>query len=118
MNLDIESPEFEVSRANHVGPALRQARIERDTALAPRAVAVAVWEEAGRRLGTELPRVWIDVLAGRAGEIYAHNARFRRLLRRKGDAGRDWLWAFMRHWMLALVLRSRTGAMRNSNSGS
>jgi hypothetical protein len=35
--------------------------------------------------------------------VYEHNASFRRLLRRPGNAGRDWLWAFTRHWLYSLL---------------
>jgi hypothetical protein len=37
--------------------------------------------------------------------IYEHNARFRALLR--GSAGREWLRAFTRHWLFAMLLSRR-----------
>jgi hypothetical protein len=81
--------------------------IESDTPIVPRAVAEAVWEEAAVWLDEPLPRRWRSELIARANTVYARNARFRRTLRRDGDAGRDWLWAFMRHWLTALIRRHR-----------
>jgi hypothetical protein len=46
-------------------------------------------------------------LAERANVIYQHNARFRQLLRQPGNAGRDWLWAFARHWLCGLLSARR-----------
>ena len=82
-------------------------RIEHDTPLVPQAVAVAVWEEASLWLGEPLPRRWIAQLTARANTAYGGNDRFRRLLRRHGNAGRDWLWAFTRHWLAALIRKHR-----------
>jgi hypothetical protein len=66
-----------------------------------------VCEEASLRLGEPLPRAWVWELAQRANVLYQHNAKFRRLLRKHGDAGRDWLLAFMRHWLYALLASRR-----------
>ena len=70
--------------------------IEVETPIVPYAVAVAVWEEASGWLGAELPLSWIGQLTEGANNVYANNSRFRSLLQRDGDAGRDWLWAFTR----------------------
>lgn len=78
-------------------------RIELDTPLVPRAVAEAVCEEAGVWLGQPLPRRWIRELTARANTIYAHNPRFRRKVRGPGTSGRDYLWAFARHWLAGLM---------------
>jgi hypothetical protein len=83
------------------------ARIEHETPLVPRAVAAAVWEEVGAWLGEELPRAWLVRLTERAEAAYASNARMRRRLRSPGSAGRDWLWAFTRHWLAALIWKHR-----------
>lgn len=83
------------------------ARIEHDTPIVAHAVASGVWEEAGVWLGEELPRAWRVRLVERAEALYASNARVRRKLRGPGDAGRDWLWTFMRHWLAALIWRQR-----------
>jgi len=81
--------------------------IELDTPLVPRAVAEAVWEEASVWLGAPLPRRWIAELAARADTVYSANHRFRGLLRRRDNAGRDWLWAFARHWLAASLRKHR-----------
>ena len=50
-----------------------------------------------------VPRAWRRRLAIRADRVYRRNAHFRDLMGRSGDAGRDWLWAFTRHWLAALL---------------
>jgi hypothetical protein len=82
-----------------------RARIENDTPIVP--IAIAVWEEASLWLDAGLPRSWIAELAERGNVIYAHNPRFRQLIRRPGNASRDWLWAFTRHWLSALLASRR-----------
>jgi hypothetical protein len=81
--------------------------IESDTPIVPRAIAEAVWEEACVWLDERLPRRWLRQLIARANTVYARNPRFRRTLRAGGNSGRDWLWAFMRHWLGALIWRHR-----------
>jgi hypothetical protein len=83
--------------------------IENDTLLVPRAVAEGVLEEVVAYLQTELPANWKGQLTTRANVIYQRNARFRALIRRDGEAGRDWLWAFMRHWLAALIRQHSPG---------
>jgi hypothetical protein len=78
-------------------------RIQNDTPIVPRAVADAVWREASVYLKAELPQAWVRRITIRANLVYQRNARFRALLRKNGDAGRDWLWAFTRHWLAALL---------------
>jgi hypothetical protein len=51
------------------------------------------------------PTWWIEELTHRANIIYTHSARFRRNVRGHGNAGRDYLWMFMRHWLAALIQR-------------
>ena len=85
----------------------RARRIVQDTPIVPRAVAEAVWEEASVYLQTELPRAWMGRLAVRADRVYRRNTHFRDLMCRSGDAGRDWLWAFTRHWLAALIRKHR-----------
>jgi len=88
------------SKGKYLNPRLR---IELDTPLVPQAAAQAVLEEASGWLGEELPRAWIGVLTEMANSVYAHNTQFRRIIRRSGEAGRDGLWTFMRHWMAGLL---------------
>ena len=81
----------------------RMPRIESDTPIVPRAVMEAVCEEAGVWLGQPLPRRWIRELTAHANTVYAHNSRFRRNVRAKGNLGRDYLWTFTRHWLAGLM---------------
>jgi hypothetical protein len=90
------------------GPPWRpRARIEDDTPIVPRAAAERICEGASLWLGEALPRKWMLELAERANLVYQHNARFRRLLRRRGDIGRDLLSAFIRHWLYGLLASRR-----------
>jgi len=82
-------------------------RIESDTPIVPRAVMEAVCEEAGVWLGQPLPRRWVRELTAYANTVYAHNPRFRRKVRAPGNRGRDYLWAFTRHWLAGLMWERR-----------
>jgi len=82
-------------------------RIESDTPIVPRAVMEAVCEEAGVWLGQPLPRRWVRELTAYANTVYAHNPRFRRKVRALGNGGRDYLWAFVRHWLAGLMWERR-----------
>ena len=75
-------------------------RIEDDTPIVPRAAAELVCEEASLWLGEPFPRAWVAELAEHANAVYQHNARFRRLL---GKRGNILLVAFMRHWLCGLL---------------
>lgn len=103
--IDLDFPAATPACARTGRARKRRPHIKTDTPIIPGAVAVAVWEEACVWLEVELPRSWIVILAVRANEIYAHNPRFRQLLRRSGTAGRDWLWSFTRHWLAAMISR-------------
>jgi len=103
LNADVEREE----RGAWTVKGLPRKRIDADTPIVPSAVAVAVWEEASSWLGAELPLSWIGQLTERANNIYANNSRFRSLLRHDGNAGRDWLWAFTRHWLAGLLWKYR-----------
>jgi len=87
-------------------------RIDQETPIVPRAIAEGVCEEACVWLRQPLPRTWAKSLVTHANEAYAHNARFRRRVRNPANAGRDWLWAFMRHWLAALIRRNRPDLYR------
>ncbi len=88
-------------------PRLWRTRIEDDTPIVPRAVAMGVCEEASLWFGEPFPRQWEAELAERANVIYQYNARFHRLMRSRGNRGRDALWAFTRHWLCALLASRR-----------
>ncbi|HAB19046.1 MAG TPA: hypothetical protein PLX89_02350 [Verrucomicrobiota bacterium] len=82
-------------------------RIECETPLLPEVIAEGVWGEACELLRSRLPVSWIQRLADRAETLYVRNARFRRRLQEPGNRGRDWLWAFTRHWLAALIHEHR-----------
>lgn len=82
-------------------------RIEKETPVVPSVIAKSVVHEASFWLGEMLPPEWITDLAVRAEVIYAQNPRFRQLLRARGNSGRDWLWAFTRHWLSGLLVEHR-----------
>src|SRR6266496_3671367 len=42
-----------------------------------------------------------------ANTVYAHNPSFRRKVRGQGTTGRDYLWAFVRHWLSGLMWERR-----------
>lgn len=90
-------------------PATQRTRpqIESDTPIVPRAIMEAICEEAAVWLGQPLPRRWIRELTAHANTVYAHNARFRQSVRARGDKGRDYLWAFVRHWLAGLLWERR-----------
>ena len=83
------------------------ASIQQQTPLVPAAVARGVYSEVSVWLGAELPASWAELLTEKAELVSAHDPRFLRLLRQRGDRGRDWLWAFMRHWLAALLKQHR-----------
>lgn len=80
-------------------------RIELDTPILPGFMAEGVCEEVAAwfQSPVPLPRHWAVELAGYANTIYAHNERFRRRIRGGGNRGRDYLQAFMRHWLAAML---------------
>ncbi len=114
---DVVPPDFDyalepIGTAKSIPPSRRrirepQPRIERETPLVPAAVAAAVCEEASVWLDEPLPRWWRRVLVVRVNAIYARNPQFRRKIRGRDTLGRDWLWAFTRHWLAALMLKHR-----------
>ena len=40
-------------------------------------------------------------LSAKANQIYRHNERFRKQIKARGNAGRDQLYVWMRHWLAA-----------------
>ena len=75
--------------------------------LLPQVVASVVIAEAASFSGGELPDAThlIEYLVNYAAEVTAANARFRRIL--KSTSGRDFLYAFMRHWLAAELRRTQ-----------
>ena len=79
--------------------------IEKKTDLRPEIMAWVVWSDTAAWLGVKLPESMIQDLVTWAETLFALNPRFRRLIQRKGDSGRDWLRALMRHWLCDLIGR-------------
>ncbi len=75
--------------------------LERDTQLMPWLIADTVCGEVARFLGVEIPARYSDRLDAKAERCYARHDHFRKLMRGRGNAPRDWLYAFMRHWLAA-----------------
>jgi hypothetical protein len=85
----------------------RNPQIVTRTKLVPLAAAREVLDEAARWLGVSLPSRYAVRLAAQAHIVYANSPSFRRALARPGDAGRDRVYAFMRHWLAARMLRDQ-----------
>lgn len=81
----------------------RPCSIVSDTPLLPHFIADAVVAEASGFLLTELGDDLAPRLAARADHLYQVNPDVRRKLRAKGNAGRDYLYSFMRHWLHGLL---------------
>ena len=78
--------------------------IERDTPLMPEAIAESVCAEAGQFLDEEMPARYVAWLAAKAERCYsARHRHFYKLMRGSGNAPRDWLYVFMRHWLANLL---------------
>ena len=77
--------------------------IETDTPLLPFVIAEAVVQEAQVFLQCELPEGCAVRLAAKAEHLYEANRDVRRKLRAAGNAGREYLYAFMRHWLYGLL---------------
>jgi hypothetical protein len=83
--------------------------ISEETVILPVVVAGAVISELavylqGKGIVLKVGDELADKLADKAEHCYAKNSAFRKRLRsqaNQGCAGRDWLYAFMRHWLSA-----------------
>jgi hypothetical protein len=69
----------------------------------PWIIADTVCGEVSRFLGVEIPARYSDWLDAKAERCYARHDHFRKLMRGRGNAPRDWLYAFMRHWLAAML---------------
>jgi hypothetical protein len=81
--------------------------LERDTLLVPEWIAESVVQEAERFLQADLPEDFAARLAAKAHRLYPRHAQFKKLLNRPGNAGRNHLYLFMRHWTSAWLKRER-----------
>ena len=85
----------------------RRPQLEHRTPLVAIAAAWQVIEETSLWLGAPLPTRYAHGLAHRACRVFAHSASFREKLCRPGNAGRDLLYVFMRHWLAARLQAER-----------
>ncbi len=89
--------------------------IERETDLVPQWIAESVLQAASVYLQTDLPDEWTERLTAKAERCFAGHRQFRRLIssnRNHGNAGRDKLQQFMRHWLASLLHRHRHALRR------
>ena len=77
--------------------------LERDTMLMPDVIAETVVQEVEQFLGEELPARYAVWLAAKAELCYSARRQFYRTLRRSGNASREWLGVYMRHWLDSLL---------------
>ena len=71
--------------------------------LLPGVVAHSVCDEVARFLDVEIPERLADWLTAKAERCFQRNRRFRHLMQGRGNAPRDRLQMFMRHWLSALL---------------
>ena len=82
-------------------------------ALLPHIIADSVCAEVYGHVGVELDRSVSDMLADRADAVYAANPRWSKKVRSEadgGNAGRDFLYMFMRHWVSGHLKRVNPAA--------
>ena len=78
-------------------------QLEKETRLVALAAARSVVEEASQWFGAPLPTRYAYRLAVQAHVAYAQSDTFRRGFRRRPDGGRERLYAFLRHWLAAIL---------------
>ena len=89
--------------------------IEADTSIMPDMLAETVCEDAARLL--DIPAVderLVGYLVDYANTVYSHNPRFRKKVRSEanhGNAGRDYLYMYMCHWIAGELVKK--GASRH-----
>lgn len=102
----------------------RIAKIGDDTPILPHIVAdgvidgaamlVAKQSECTKREGCDCPSCELharkvelaNLLTDQADTVYGSNPSFAKLIRGRGDSGRDRLYGFMQHWLAAELKRS------------
>lgn len=80
--------------------------IERDTLLVPVWIAERVCQEVSRYLNQPTPIGLVGWLDRKARICYERNEHFRKTIRRP-VSGRDWLYAYMRHWTAGWFYENR-----------
>ena len=86
----------------------RSRGIEADTNILPDVVAETVVNMASKLLDINLPYDLTTWLVGYAEAAYLNNKEIRKKIRSnadRGNAGRDWLYSFMEHWLSSEILR-------------
>jgi hypothetical protein len=78
-------------------------RFMRETSCCPLFMACITLDQLKNYLWTDLPDDLADEVAAKAEMVFAGNARWRRKF--KGPRGREWLIAFMQHWMSAALFK-------------
>jgi len=78
-------------------------RFERETGCCPLIMACRTLDQLKNYFWTELPDDLAEEVAAKAEIVFAGNERMRR--RFKGRRGREWLIAFMQHWMSAALFK-------------
>jgi len=87
-----------------IHPSLRELpRLERETYLTPYMIADTACREARHLTGSDVPMGYETWLVRRARQLYASNQGFNRRLR--SAASREYLYAFLRHWISARLKR-------------
>ena len=90
-------------------------RMEKATEIVPLWVAESVLNEAAAWLRTTLPEEWPAALAAKAERSFARHRQFHRLVCARGNsgnAGRDNLYKFMRHWLASRLAGERPALYR------
>jgi hypothetical protein len=77
--------------------------LERDTQLMPWLLAETVCAEASQFLDVDLPARYAAWLEAKAELCYSGDRHFSKLMRGRGNAPREWLCAFMRHWLASFL---------------
>jgi hypothetical protein len=88
-------------------------QLERDTLLTPEWIAASVVQETERFLQTDLPASFAERLAAKAHRLYPRHKHFHKVLNRPGNAGRDYLYMYMRHWTYGWLKRERYTLYKN-----
>lgn len=81
--------------------------VEWPSALLPWAVAESVCQEAMAFLDVALPKRYARWLTAKAEICFKRNVRFRKKMMGKGNAARDDLRMYMRHWLSSLLHEER-----------
>src|SRR5271157_4237293 len=86
--------------------------LERDTQLMPWLVAETVCDEVSQFLGLDLPARYAVWLEAKAELCYSGRRHFHKLMRGRGNAPREWLYVFMRHWLASILHLERPDLCR------